>query len=155
MGLSLEFYAGNAEEIGKAFCSFNLDKLRDGSLTVAYADFSLHLSPVDLDILSHEVAVILRCEPIYLLDSLVEAMCEESAEHGADKVAGEWVHMVARLADDQLEELAHNWIAGIAEEHKDPSVQVTPDAIRALEELVQLCRVAIQNNFDVVHSWYM
>jgi hypothetical protein len=155
MGLSLEFYAGNAEEIGKAFCSFTLDKLHDGSLALAYADFSLHLSPVDLDILSQQIAVILRCEPIYLLDSLVEAFCEESTEHGADKVAGEWVQMVARLADEQLEELAHLWITGVAEEHKEPSIQVTPDAVRALRELVQLCRIAMQTGSDVVHTWYL
>lgn len=154
MGLSLEFYAGDAEEIGKAFCRFDLDKLRDENLILAYADFSLHLSPADLNILSYQIAVSLKCEPIYLLDSLEKPLCEESTEYGADIVACEWVQMVGRLAEAQLEELAQNWIKGVAEEYQDSSIKVTPDAVRALNELVHLCHVAMEANVDVVHVWY-
>ena len=52
MGLSLEFYAGNAKAIAKAFAGTDLKSLRDGSAAHSHADFSLHLSPTDLDLLS-------------------------------------------------------------------------------------------------------
>lgn len=49
MGLSLEFYAGDAAMIGADFTAIEFDGLRDGTRARAYADFSLHLSPTDLD----------------------------------------------------------------------------------------------------------
>lgn len=54
MGLSMEFYAGVPEDIGRAFTEYELDGLRDGSTAHAYADLSLHLSPDHLDLLCRD-----------------------------------------------------------------------------------------------------
>jgi len=43
MGLSLEFYAGQADQVGAAFTNIEFDGLRDGSLAHSYADLSLHI----------------------------------------------------------------------------------------------------------------
>jgi len=51
MGLSLEFYAGDAEKIGQAFSAGGLESLRNGTLAHSYEDLSLHIPPTDLDIL--------------------------------------------------------------------------------------------------------
>src|SRR5437763_1760611 len=56
MGLSLEFYAGDAARIGADFTAIEFDGLQDGSRARAHADFSLHLSPDDLDTLSEVIA---------------------------------------------------------------------------------------------------
>ena len=69
MGLSLEFYAGNPDEIGSAF-EGALEGLRDGTRAHSFADLSLHLSPLDLDLLSEQIGAALGRPAVPLLDSL-------------------------------------------------------------------------------------
>ncbi len=52
MGLLMAFHAGEAHEIGAAVHARDYEGLR--SVGMAHADFSLHLSPIDLDLLSRE-----------------------------------------------------------------------------------------------------
>ncbi len=73
MGLSMEFYAGSPADIGRAFSDAALERLRDGSWAHACADFSLHLSPDQLDLLSEEIAASVGCAPLLLLNSLEAA----------------------------------------------------------------------------------
>jgi hypothetical protein len=46
-GLSLEFYAGDAEAIGHAVSRVAFDSIRDGTGALAYADLSPHLLAED------------------------------------------------------------------------------------------------------------
>lgn len=45
MGLSIEFYAGNANNIGEAFSEVEFDAIRNGTAALAYSDLLLHLAP--------------------------------------------------------------------------------------------------------------
>ncbi len=87
MGLSLEFYAGDADSIGAAFSEVEFEGLRNGTLAHSYADLSLHLSPTDLDILSEQIGALLRQPSILLLDSLERTVGGTEGESSADVVA--------------------------------------------------------------------
>jgi hypothetical protein len=67
MGLSQEFYAGDADAIGADFADYEFDNIRANANQ--YVDFSLHISPTDLDVLSEKVAERLQRSPVLLLDS--------------------------------------------------------------------------------------
>lgn len=73
MGLSLEFYAGDAAEIGAAFTDVaEWDAIRDRTKAIAYADLSLHLSPDALDTLSDVFAMEAGAGRMELLSRLGE-----------------------------------------------------------------------------------
>src|SRR3954451_1172792 len=95
MGLSLEFYAGDAAVIGADFTAIEFDGIRDGTRARAYADFSLHLSPTDLDLLSEVIAEQVAADPVLLNDSLTRTVGGTGDESGAEVVSPAWVRLVA------------------------------------------------------------
>ena len=154
MGLSLEFYAGEAIGIGADFTAFEFDGLRDGTRARAYADFSLHLSPTDLDILSELIAEQIGTAPLLLNDSLIQTVGGIENESGAEVVDPAWVRIVAATDQAAAEELATAWIGRIGDEYGQ-QLDVTPEAVMAVRSLINLCQVAVRENFDVVHTWYL
>ncbi len=102
MGLSLEFYAGDADKIGQAFSDVEFEVIRDGTLAHSYADFSLHISPTDLDILSEQAAGMLERPPILLLDSLGRHVGGTPDESSADVVSQAWVEFIALFRKSRL-----------------------------------------------------
>ena len=154
MGLSLEFYAGDAETIGADFSAHKFGGLRDGTRARAYADFSLHLSPTDLDILSEVLAERVDAPPLLLNDSLVRTVGGTANESSADVVDPAWVQLVAAVDDAAVPELAAEWMRLVGDEYGQ-QYEVTPDAIRAVSELIRLCRTALTERLAVVHTWYL
>jgi len=154
MGLSLEFYAGDAVAIGKEFTAFKLQSLRDGTKALAYADFSLHLSPTDLDILSDVIAERIGAEPLALNDCFSRNVGGTEGESGAEVVDPAWVRMVAQTEEAWTPELASEWIKRVGVEYGQ-QLELTPEAVRAVQELIRLARLAIRQGVDVVHTWYL
>jgi hypothetical protein len=62
--------------------------------------------------------------------------------------------MVSRARDVDLRSLADEWVAAVGKEYGQ-QYEVTPDAIRAVGELVRLCQLAEQENLAVVHTWHL
>src|ERR1700722_18128804 len=105
MGLSLEFYAGDPAVIGADFSAMGFGGIRDGTRACAYADFSLHLSPTDLDILSAVIAEQVGTASRLLNDSLIRTVGGFEGEGRADVVDPAWVHMVAAADEASAPEL--------------------------------------------------
>jgi hypothetical protein len=156
VGLSLEFYAGDASIIGDAFTEVELDELRDGTKAATYADLSLHITTLDLDILSDVVARHLDIKPTRLSKSLVEQVgfLDDGETGGAILVARGWVEMMALLNEKDAGLLANNWMAQVDEE-SGASWEVSEHSAQALASLIRLCKKAIDDGLDVVHVWYL
>ena len=60
MGQLIEFYVGDPEEVGAAFSEQDFDKLADSRVIPFSVDFSLHLSPIDFDVLSVEIDKVVK-----------------------------------------------------------------------------------------------
>ena len=151
MGMLMDFYAGKAAEIGEAFTSQDFEALR--GLARAHADFSLHLSPTDLDLLSEEAFAMTDREPIGLLDSLEQNVGGDGSESSADTLSQRWVAGIAAFPEERVEELAKRWFRAVAEDRQEPEDEITPDALQAIRELITLCRTAEREKLDVVHTW--
>jgi hypothetical protein len=154
MGLSLEFYAGDAATIGADFTAIEFDGLRDGSRARAYADFSLHLSPTHLDLLSEVIAEQVGAAPQLLNDSRTCTVGGFEGEGSADVVNLLWVQMVAAADEADAPGLAAEWIERVAAEC-GRQLAVTPEAVRAVSNLIRLCQLAKREDLDVVHAWYL
>jgi hypothetical protein len=152
MGLLLEFYAGDADAIGAAFKAQGLAGLRDGSRARAHADFSLHLSPSDLDILSEVIAESVAAEPLQLNDSLVRMVGGDTNSSAAEVVSSAWVKMVAAAREAAVAEIAAEWIKRVGEEYGQ-QFDSSPEALRAVCDLIRLCQLADREGLAVVHTW--
>jgi hypothetical protein len=154
MGLSLEFYAGDAAAIGRDFTAFEFGGLRDGTRAKAYADFSLHLSPTDLDILSQVITELVGGASLLLNDCLVRTVGGKPDTSGADVVDPRWVKMAAMIDEGAAPDVAAEWIRRVGLEYGQ-QLAITADAVRAVQALIRLCRLAMQEELEVVHTWYL
>jgi hypothetical protein len=155
MGLSIEFYAGNADAIGKAFTEIEFEGLRDGSIASGYADFSLHISVADLDILSEQAAGLIGREPIRLLDSLERHVGGTPDESSADVVDRQWVDFIAAVPKESASELSALWLSGVMAETGEEIDVHSPDAGRAVKKLIELCLDSLASRTEVVFAWYL
>ena len=151
MGISQEFYCGSATAMSVPLNELELEAVR--ASCSAYADFSLHLSPTDLDILSETIARHAQSAPLLLLDSLVGSVADLGDDGAADLVGKDWVAMVSGLPDADCAAVAADWIQAVGEELGEP-LELTEDALNAVRALGALCRQAQAQQLDVVYVWY-
>jgi hypothetical protein len=62
--------------------------------------------------------------------------------------------MVAAADEAAAPELAAEWIGRVGEEIGQ-RLAVTPEAVRAIHDLIHLCWVAVLEKVEVVHTWYL
>src|SRR5262249_52907557 len=111
MGLSMEFYAGNADSIGRAFSDVEWDERRNEAATAAYADLSLPLSPEDLDALPEVAAGLAGVAPSLLSECLIRQVgpLDDGQTGSADLVDPKWPGMIAALDEEDAEPLTARW----------------------------------------------
>jgi hypothetical protein len=153
MGLSLEFYLGNEEAISEAIRSLDLDALDQPDIVEHKADFSLHITPNDLNLLSQQIAAITNSKPRNLRPYLTPVIDEN--DHGLLLVNAAWVAYVAQVPVGRSAELTEMWMAAMRQEYQDNSVTITDEAIEAVQQLVVMCTAAHQSGRSIFHIWFM
>jgi hypothetical protein len=153
MGLSLEFYLGNADAISHAVADVEFSRLDDHLIVTDSADFSLHIVPADLDLLSESLARFNGQKPQGLRQSLKSLVDEE--DRSAFLVRPEWVHYVAAINEEQVGEIAELWASSLRAKHNDAEITVTEQMRAAVGDLVRLCCSASKRDGQVVHIWYL
>ena len=153
MGQLIHFYMGNPEVIGKAFSGRDFARLRDRAVIPSQVDFSLHLSPIDFELLTEAAQRIVGSGPLSLEESLDKRVGGDGEHASADVVSADWVQMIGSLNDADLEPLLLAWAEALADEHGDSTIEPTDDVRRALRELVDLCREATHRQIPVVDTW--
>ena len=155
MGLTLQFFAGQAISIQRAVTEVDLDYLDGFDPGSTCADFSLHITPRDLDLLTAEACKALGTEAMSLrenLDFVGEHVDEE--DRGAYLVAKPWVELWASIETQAVDALAANWFLALQREYDDPELAVTDAAMQAVSDLLGTCKTAVEEDFDLVHVWF-
>jgi hypothetical protein len=153
VGMLMWFYVGDKTRIGEGFSTTHSVPLWKQPFVVATADFSLHLSPVDLDLLSEEACRIAGVQPVTLTDSLTESVGGDGQTSSADVVSAQWVQTVASILDHQVDDLAKQWLVRVAEEHDDQPEDPNEDTRQAIRDLIYACQIATESRLPVVHAW--
>lgn len=151
MGLALEFYAGSREKIIKAVQECDLDLLDEPGVTAAYADFSLHMEPRDLNLLSRAIGVVENREVLELGDFLNGVVDEDG--YGALDVGRDWVRYAATTNPLNIDVIVQGWSELMSALHGE-SIAPNDSMRKALSDLVSLCRLAVNTDAAVVHIWY-
>jgi hypothetical protein len=96
MSQLVHFYGGDPAVIGRAFGLRDFRTLYDRAAIPLFADFSLHLSPIDYDLLCEAIRSSVGRGPLSLTDSLESQVGGDGNEGSADTVSTAWVDMWRR-----------------------------------------------------------
>jgi hypothetical protein len=153
MGLTLQFLLGNANEIESAVRSVDLELLDDPSVVHQRADFSLHITPKDLDLLSRELRVVSDQSPIDLRPSL--NVIFDDKDRGLLIVDESWTRFAASVAPETVKDVAENWARAMQVEYSDTNIKATPEMQQSILDLINLCKAASLSDMQVLHSWFL
>jgi hypothetical protein len=151
MSQLLGFYAGDADAIGAAY-EEGSTTLADVDFVQASADFSLHITPIDIDFLVEAIAERTGATAPPLMESFTRLVGGDPDASSAHLVAPAWVQIVASADEGQAENLAAEWMKRVSAEYRE-TIEVAPEAVQAVDELIRLCRLATKEKLDVVFTW--
>ncbi len=152
MGIMMDFYAGDARRIAEVENDPDGSEIDLGSASFvrAHADFSLHLTPDQIDPLISAACVRRGIPSMALTSSFTEHLAGSpdpmEAENSADVVSPTIVETIASLRADELHAVAEQWFLDI-------KANLTGDAEEALQNLVRLCKIAQAEKLSVVFAW--
>jgi hypothetical protein len=153
MGLSLEFLIGNDKKIVKAAKRLDFDLFEEENCVLRKADFSLHIEPRDLDTLSIAVAKYINSEEMILHDYL--DLVIDKSDHGLFTVHNLWVKYFSELDQSSVKKVTGTWFQEMQKQYKDEGIEITDEGIKAVNDLVVLCKDAIKEGSTVFHFWYL
>jgi hypothetical protein len=113
MGLLIDFYTGDTNQIVTAWKSNNAEKLA-GEIVSAHADLSFHLSAEDLDLLVLSACRLLRRTPMTFEQSIeTDFMVIPAAdpEKGIHAMTHAFTDLFATIPVDQATALYEMWVA--------------------------------------------
>jgi hypothetical protein len=152
MGITLKFLSGDSDRLTEVFSGEAYYKFDDPGVIVAEADFSLHLQPRDLNLLSIAAGILTGQAPMDLRSQLTRGVDER--DHGLLYVSKEWVAYMAAVPLSSVPELAESWAVGMRKFYNAENIVVTEAMIQALNDLISLCQQASPECVPVVHVWW-
>jgi hypothetical protein len=153
VGMLMWFYVGDKTRIGEGFSASDAVPLWKQPFVAAMADFSLHLSPFDLDMLSEEACRIAGVQPVALTGSLTEHVGGDGETSSADVASAQWVQTVASIPEHHVDDVARRWLVRVAEEYLAQPEEPNEDIRQAIRDLIHACRIATEKRLPVVYTW--
>ena len=153
MGLSLQFVIGNKQTIIDAAEKFDFDLFESLKAENRLADFSLHLIPNDLNLLVNSATELKKITSFGLREYLdTQIFYFDSEESGAYLVNPVIKELFAGFDKNEANMVTNLWFNKMRIEHNE-DLEVTKDAIEAVEKLITICKNAQILNEDLVHIW--
>lgn len=140
MGLLIDFYTGDTDQIVSAWKSNNADKLVGGEIVSAQADLSFHLSAEDLDRLVLSACSLLRRSPITFEQSIeTDFMVIPAAnpEKGIHAMTYAFTDLFATVTVDQAATLYEMWVAQMPEPDEPSSRSVLKMYVERFRRVMQ------------------
>lgn len=155
MGLSLQFAIGNKQTIIDAAQKFDLDFFEKLEAENHLADFSLHLIPDDLNFLVSSATEIKEINSFGLREYLdTEIFYFDSEERGAYLVNPVIKILFADFEKNEANNITTKWFDKMRIEHNE-DLEVTNEAIEAVEKLISISKDAELLGLDLVHIWHL
>ena len=155
MGLSLQFAIGNKQTVIDAAERFDFDFFDSLEAENRLADFSLHIIPNDLNLLVNSATELKEITSFGLREYLdTEIFCFDSEESGAYFVNPVIKTLFADFDKNEAPKVTNRWFDKMRIEHNE-DLEVTKEAIEAVEKLISICKDAETLNEDLVHIWYL
>lgn len=155
MGLTLQFAIGERQTLIDAVKQFDLEFLDDIDASNQLADFSLHITPNDLNLLIYLAAESKQKGPFGLRENLdTNVFYFDSEEAGAYFVDPKIKTLFSELDKNDASMIANKWFDQMGAEYKE-EIFFTDEAVTSIEQLITICKTAKESNLDLVHFWYL
>lgn len=151
MSIRMYFGTGDPEEVARLGRQAG-DRWRDAVEDTEQADFSLHLEPADLDLLSLAVGDVVGVDPQPLRPALTVLV--DGAGGGVLLASPRWVGYIAAAHAADPREVTEAWEAALSDRHGAGSTRLDKDAEDAVRELVELCFHSHHIGAHVLHWWW-
>lgn len=154
MGNMMEFFAGDADRIGKAIDDDEYDTLDSAPWVSGRADFSMHLLLEHLDALTTTAADLVSAPPLKLSTEIQRCVAGDRSkawdwrESSADTLSTRWRDLIASVPERRADECARTWFRAINIEDEPELAVVT-----AITDLIRLCSAAKKKDHTVVFSF--
>jgi|SRR5215831_16624104 len=155
MGNTMEFFAGDADRIGKAIGEDEYDTLDDAPWVSGYVDFSMHLLLEHLDALTTTAAHLVSASPFKFSTEVQRCVAGDQSqswawrETSADTLSSRWRDLIASVPESRADEFARAWFLAIKVE-QEPE----PPVVQAIQSLIRLCAVAKEKDVPMVFYFY-
>jgi len=150
MGLTLSFItASSSAIILEAFKDDDYDLFDDN--IIKEADFSLHLKPRDLQILSLCASEFNAKKPMNLRKQMTLLLDDE--EKGLFEIESKWVSYFGTVPLEQSKNLCGRWFEVMNRKYPKEKIEITEEAIEAVKNLILICQFCINNKTDLFHYW--
>ncbi len=154
MGLSLQFVIGDKTEILNAVRHFDFDVIEKLESENKLADFSLHLIADDLNLLVKSANEELGEEPFGLREHLDFSEHFVDSEDGGATLVNQRVSVLfSRFDKNQANELAIRWVEKMEKAHQE-EIGVNPHIVNAIERLIEISKISVDQKLDLVHIWF-
>ena len=154
MGLTLEFYIGNAGKIEEAIADVLLELLDDPTIVHKRADLSLHIDPNDLNLLSVQFGLH-SGRPFLELRPFLTVLVDEE-DRGLLSVDATWVDYVSNVQEKSIATIVRDWFESMRKEHSDEDIpDPSQDVLDAVRDLITLCKDGKKRNLQVLHGWFL
>lgn len=145
MAQLLDFLAGDLDTLSRACSGGGHRPERDADAALLALDFSLHLTPIDLDALTAAARDAVGGGPVSLTGCLGAHIGGDGVESSADLIDREWVALWAALQSELLPAVVQRWRRG--------PVEGQEEVLQAVLGLHEFCRQALARNLAVMLSW--
>ena len=152
MGNTLEFYLIDSEILRELVSDENFEFYF--SETVFYdamADFSLHLTMKDLNLLSRQFGKFSRQKPIDIrpyMDIFID-----TPGYGLIGIQKKWVRYAAKVKEKHIDKIIEAWFIAIQNEYQDEEIIATQEAKQAVQDLMLICKAAKKKDKELIHIW--
>ncbi len=155
MGLTLQFAIGERQTLIDAVKRFDLEFLDDIVSANQLADFSLHITPNDLNFLIYSVTELKQKAQFGLRENLDTTLFYfDSEEAGAYLVDAKIKNLFSELDKNDASAIANKWFNKMSIEYKE-EMSCTDETVTSIEQLITICKTANELNLDLVHIWYL
>jgi hypothetical protein len=154
MGMLADFYAGETDAVLAALQARQTESIPPPGGVFAHADFCLNLHGVDLDTLSELLFLQLGRDAVGVFASIAQDLNAAPKQgYGVHIMSPDWVAAVASYPDERVDKLMSAWCKAVAEEAGEAVRPPSPEAIRAVNDLLVVCRTAMSMQVAVVFFW--
>ena len=149
-----EFYSGNAQKIAQACLKQDWDELKSGRLTTMFVGFPLCVRSLDFLLLPKAISQATKQSEV-VFDELFEKIAGDEGTWGADLLPRNWVSSIAEISTESVIPVWQYWSNLNEQEYDFDEDWQSPDVVKSLFDLRQLCQLALSKNEDVVQLWIL
>lgn len=156
MGLKLQFFIGDKDNIVNAVADEDFDILEELEDQGDFADFSLHLSPKDLNVLINIISSHLSDDSFGLRENLDTEDCYfDENDRGAFYVKDMVKNLIAKTSEKDAAIYASRWYNKLSEEYPDEHIGDSSMAEQPISDLIRICQIALKEDKCLVHVWFL